>query len=59
MDGEIMEMIDRQVSLLPRARSRKRTYRERMYIAGKMKLCTMFKGHEEYICKAVARRYRL
>lgn len=59
MDREIMELIDSQVALLPRARSRKHTYRERLYIAGKAKLCTMFKGHEEYVCKAVARRYRL
>jgi hypothetical protein len=59
MDGEIMEMIDREVALLPRARSRKLTYRARLYIAGKTKLCTMFKGHEEYVCKAVARKYRV
>ena len=59
MDREIMELIDRQVALLPRARIRKRTYRERLYISGKTKLCAMFKGHEEYVCKAVARRYRL
>ena len=59
MDSEIMELIDSQVALLPRARSRKYTYRERLYIAGKTKLCTMFKGDEEYVCKAVARRYRL
>lgn len=59
MDSKIMELIDREVELLPKTRSRKRTYRERLYVSGKTKLCAMFKGNEEYIGKAVARKYRL
>ena len=59
MDSEVMELIDREVARLPKARRRKRIYRERLYIAGKTKLCAKFKGYEEYVCKAVARRYRL
>lgn len=61
MDSEIMGMIDREVALLPRTRSRNRRYLWRMYEDGKSKLSSKFPGNEEYqyIGKAVARKYRL
>ena len=59
MDSEVMGLIDREVALLPRTRSRNRKYRWRMYEAGKTKLYAKFRGHEEYIAKAIARKYRV
>ena len=61
MDSEIVGLIDREVALLPRTRSRNREYRERLYQFWKQELSSKFPGHEEveYIAKAVARKYRL
>ena len=61
MDSEIMGMIDREVALLPRTRSRNLRYLWRLYEEGKTKLSFKFPGHEEnqYIGKVLARKYRL
>ena len=61
MDGEIVGLIDREVALLPRTRSRNREYRERLYTFWKYELSSKFPGHEEgaYIAKAVAQKYRV
>ena len=59
MDSQIIYLIDREVALLPRSRSRNRKYRWRLYEAGKTKLYAKFRGHEEYIAKAIAQKYRV
>ena len=59
MDREILCLIHREAAALPEPVGRGGISREQLYIAGKRKLCEMFRGHEESVSKAVARRYRL
>ena len=61
MASEVMELIDREVALLPRARCRNREYRERLYQFWKYELSSKFPGHEEgqYIAKVVSEKYKV
>ena len=59
MDDKVMELINAEINRL-QVRGRKKV-RERQYVIERDRLCAKFPGHKEheYICKAVARKYRL
>lgn len=53
MDREVVDLIEAEVSKLPVPK-----YEDfRLYEAYKRKLGAMFPGWEEYLCKAIARRF--
>lgn len=57
MDSKILDLIEAEIKLLPPIESPKRRWRQYEY--GKSRLCKKYPGYEEYICKALARRYKL
>lgn len=59
MDSKIMDLINAEISRI-QVRGRKK-YRYKQYEQTKKRLSAMFPGQEEheYICKSIARKYRL
>lgn len=57
MGRKILDMIEAEIKRLPPIGSPKRRWRQ--YEFGKAHLCKRYPGYEEYICKALAKRYKL